>query len=134
MESNHRDLIYTDQVFRSVPACEPEIHCPEIFTVDMMWKIEHSFRNKSVPIYLIRGPTLQGWTLYYGDLLQKLQNYLYQTLFRPYRSDIENGQFLARVVATKGLADASKVSSLVDAVLYFAHGRGSVESSTEQRV
>ncbi|RMJ04984.1 hypothetical protein CDV36_014346 [Fusarium kuroshium] len=51
--------------------------------------------NKTVPIFLLKGPAgSQGHT---GMFRPALHNYLYHRWFRPYRSDIEYGQFIAHI-------------------------------------
>lgn len=67
--------------------------------------------NRTAPFYIMRdgcipetsGPHAQidmvGCVL--ELFLITLQNYLYKKWFRPYRSDIEYGQFLGRIIVTK---------------------------------
>ncbi len=75
-----------------------------------------SFWNKSVPIYLLRGKKqpvrISGW--FY---LTVFLNYLYRAWFRPYRSDIEFRQFIARLIRPKGFIDTDDTTSVVDLVL-----------------
>lgn len=58
--------------------------------------------NRIAPIYILRDRFLpdEAWSGIEPILslfLVRLQNYLYERWFRPYRSDIEYGQFLARI-------------------------------------
>ncbi|KAM0548864.1 hypothetical protein ACHAPJ_009720 [Fusarium lateritium] len=70
------------------------------------------FRNKTVPIYLLIGEAGR-----YGltSLLQMvLHNYLYKKWFRPFRSDIEQGQFVAKVLKVNGQSDTKDEASAID--------------------
>ncbi|RSL49574.1 hypothetical protein CEP54_012372 [Fusarium duplospermum] len=49
-----------------------------------------------------------------GLLLMVLHNYLYRKWFRPYRSDIERGQFMAKVVLAIDQPDTKDEGSAVD--------------------
>lgn len=58
--------------------------------------------NRIAPIYVLRDRFIpDGAHIWIGMVLElfliRLQNYLYTRWFRPYRSDIEYGQFLARI-------------------------------------
>jgi hypothetical protein len=52
--------------------------------------------NKAAPIYILPGDPGAFWEWQF--LLVVLHNYLYRTWFRPYRSEIDWGQFLAQVI------------------------------------
>lgn len=70
------------------------------------------FRNKTVPIYLLNGDAeKRGFT---GLLLGVIHNYLYRRWFRPYRTDIERGQFVAKVVLCIVQPDTKDEDSAVD--------------------
>ncbi|RTE83216.1 hypothetical protein BHE90_002207 [Fusarium euwallaceae] len=70
------------------------------------------FRNKTVPVYLLTGEGEK--TGLSGLLLMVLHNYLYRRWFRPYRSNIECGQFVAKVVLTIDQPDTKDEDSAVD--------------------
>jgi hypothetical protein len=58
------------------------------------------FFNKTVPIYITRGD-IQKHGPHSGLLSAVLHNYLYRKWFRPYRTDIERSQFIAKIVDCK---------------------------------
>ncbi|KAK3939971.1 hypothetical protein QBC46DRAFT_314568 [Diplogelasinospora grovesii] len=60
----------------------------------------HHYCNRTAPIYLLERPWEQRRRLV-ELFLHVLENYLYHKWFRPYRSEIEYGQFLAAVIYPK---------------------------------
>ncbi|KAF4966835.1 hypothetical protein FZEAL_10608 [Fusarium zealandicum] len=87
-------------------------HGEEYHRISMCWnarmgyRMEHfsqlrgshalDFRNKTVPVYLLSGDAEKRGLS--GLLIVVIHNYIYRKWFRPYRSDIECGQFVAKVV------------------------------------
>ncbi|KAM5350808.1 hypothetical protein ACJ41O_007313 [Fusarium nematophilum] len=70
------------------------------------------FRNKTVPIYLLSGSAEKRAQSY---LLQTaIHNYIYPRWFHPYRTDIECGQFVAKVVPFFNDPDTEDEDSAVD--------------------
>ncbi|KAI8716988.1 hypothetical protein NCS52_00993800 [Fusarium sp. LHS14.1] len=70
------------------------------------------FRNKTIPVYLLTGDAEKRGLS--GLLLMVIHNYLYRKWFRPYRSDIERGQFVAKVILTTDQPDTKDEESAVD--------------------
>jgi hypothetical protein len=83
--------------------------------------------NKTVPIYIC--PTASGSVRSYTRLMAySLQNWLYEKTFRPFQSDVEWGQFIAKIFTIQrpppppsqthhppgGTGPASTLESLVD--------------------
>ncbi|KAM0387401.1 hypothetical protein ACHAQC_010770 [Fusarium culmorum] len=73
------------------------------------------FFNKSVPIYLLRGDKKkQGLS---HTVSFPLHNFLYKKWFRPYRSDIERGQFIAHVIDVCNQPESSNEATAVDVAM-----------------
>ncbi|KAJ4011821.1 hypothetical protein NW752_004221 [Fusarium irregulare] len=79
---------------------------------------EHAldFFNKTVPLYIMRGDRQkQGpWS---GLLSAVLHNYLYMKWFRPYRTDIERRQFIAKIVNCKDEPVSNDDATAVDVAM-----------------
>ncbi|KAL6363467.1 hypothetical protein LRP88_02883 [Fusarium phalaenopsidis] len=71
--------------------------------------------NKTVPIFLLNGPA--GRAGYPEMLRSALHNYLYRRWFRPYRTDIEYGQFIAHILHFRDQPAVQDEDSAVDLII-----------------
>ncbi|CAG7562579.1 unnamed protein product [Fusarium equiseti] len=71
--------------------------------------------NKTMPIYIMQGDSQKrGWSW----LLSAVpHNYLYRKWFRPYRTDIEWGQFIAKLVDCRDQPNSSDDATAVDVAM-----------------
>ncbi|EWZ99850.1 hypothetical protein FOWG_00239 [Fusarium oxysporum f. sp. lycopersici MN25] len=96
MEANHRTMIHHRSVrlpFRPCPY--PSNTCPDRIhnhVEDLSVDHAEDCCNKNVPKYMIPGQSRLGNLLPYA-----LHNWLYHKWYRLYRSDIEYGQFIAKL-------------------------------------
>lgn len=74
-----------------------------------------SFFNKTVPIYLLKGDKKKTGLMH--TITLPLHNFLYRKWFRPYRSDIERGQFIAKVVDVYDQPESSNEATAVDVAM-----------------
>ncbi|KAL2679334.1 hypothetical protein Neosp_010107 [[Neocosmospora] mangrovei] len=65
-------------------------------------------------LHHVRGHLEQRHREELGLLLMVIHNYLYRKWFRPYRSDIERGQFVAKVILATDQPDTKDEESAVD--------------------
>ncbi|KAG8354298.1 hypothetical protein FVEN_g7778 [Fusarium venenatum] len=73
------------------------------------------FFNKTVPIYMLRGDKKTyglAWPFFIT-----LHNYLYKMWFRPYRSEIERGQFITKVVEVCNQPESSGEATSMDVAM-----------------
>ncbi|RSM09379.1 hypothetical protein CEP52_004222 [Fusarium oligoseptatum] len=102
LEHRHREKLYC------------QLRAP--LRMNCLSQLDHSqaldFRNKTVPVYVLTGDAEK--TGLSGLLLMVLHNYLYRRWFRPYRSNIERGQFVAKVVLAIDQPDTKDEDSAVD--------------------
>ncbi|KAF5020443.1 hypothetical protein F66182_7522 [Fusarium sp. NRRL 66182] len=73
------------------------------------------FFNKTVPIFLLAGDDERRGIAHL--LLITLHNHIYRKWFRPYRTDIERGQFIAKLIYCHDQPDTSDDSAAVDLVM-----------------
>ncbi|KAK7413285.1 hypothetical protein QQX98_007873 [Neonectria punicea] len=74
------------------------------------------FRNKTAPIYLLKGDAEKRGLG--GLICMVLHNYLYRKYFRPYRTDIDRGQFVAKVILCMDQPDTKDEDSAVDLAMH----------------
>lgn len=111
LESSHRVRLVYGQIRRPY---EPSIeHLPNLppFKDSGHAIPPASFWNKSFPVYNIGGDKVMRHLL--EILLVVLHRYLYRRWFRPYRSNIEHDQFIAKVMTIHGQADTHDDALLV---------------------
>ncbi|KAK4044122.1 hypothetical protein C8A01DRAFT_12426 [Parachaetomium inaequale] len=94
IENRHRDYLFRQAVRWHGPPCLGLEDIPGM----RIGEIE-SCCNKTAPIYILPGDSTSLWD--WRLLLVVLHNYLYRTWFRPYRSEIDWGQFLAQVIKVR---------------------------------
>ncbi|GKU09794.1 hypothetical protein FLAG1_11477 [Fusarium langsethiae] len=76
------------------PLAEPQLWVADIPQLECGQAL--SFFNKTVPIYMLRGGKQKRGLSWPFSII--LHNYLYRKWFRPFRPDIERGQFIAKVI------------------------------------
>ncbi|KAH6964813.1 hypothetical protein EDB82DRAFT_437293, partial [Fusarium venenatum] len=105
LESQHRATLYT------TPANHP-LTMAELPQLERYRALD--FFNKTVPIYMLRGDKKTyglAWPFFIT-----LHNYLYKMWFRPYRSEIERGQFITKalliVIPAKSYCNCSSIEDI----------------------
>ncbi|KAM0228975.1 hypothetical protein ACHAPO_010383 [Fusarium lateritium] len=106
VEWNHRSRLYGPMVERPFSMTDlPRLQRGQAI----------GFFNKTVPIYMLEGDkNKRGLT---NMLSITLHNYLYKKWFRPYRSDIELGQFIAKVIDVHGQPESIDEATAVDVAM-----------------
>lgn len=106
LEAGHRHDIHLRGVMLTyMPSVRDVNRLPEMTVSDFL-----DTCNKSVPIYIRRGPQ---WRL----LSTVLHNYIYRRWFRPYRNEIERERFICKFITPKDLVDeASPSQSTIDSI------------------
>ena len=101
-EYHHRESLY---VHSAMHPFQPHMKSPQdLPEFSLQTAIE--FCNKTAPIYILRHDSPQ----YVSYLLVAIHNYIYRHWFRPYRSEIEYGQFLAKLFAPRSLPPVNTTS------------------------
>ncbi len=94
-ESHHRRLVYKYNAVHSF-LYEPDIKDLDHLAADMTLEQADFCCNKSVALYIMTAEKTLFPRAYL--LLEMLHNHLYDKWFRPYRRELEYGQFLARTI------------------------------------
>ncbi|KAI1740102.1 hypothetical protein F4680DRAFT_465866 [Xylaria scruposa] len=107
-EYQHRhQLFFHSFLHLYEPSLEALQDSPE-FNVQM----SNEFCNKTAPIYVLRTRATRCLPL----ILTSVHNYVYRRWFRPYKSEIEYGQFLVKLFAPRKLppVDTASLKSIAD--------------------
>ncbi|KAI9158926.1 hypothetical protein HJFPF1_06929 [Paramyrothecium foliicola] len=111
----HLEIAHSEQLgkqtFGIMRQYEPQLdHCKKIFTApDMTISQADDFCNKDVPVYVCMPPAqIEERPVPFELCLHALHNWLYKKWFRPYRSDIEWGQFVAKMIPLRGTDNSGK--------------------------
>ncbi|KAK3936049.1 hypothetical protein QBC46DRAFT_396064 [Diplogelasinospora grovesii] len=113
-ESYHREMMYRYAV--NYPYLyEPDIKDLDHLAADMTLEQADHCCNKSVAVYVMSADP----SLLPDLLLEVLHNYLYDRWFRPYRSELEYGQFLAKTIVPRppSLPVGAGLSDVVDVII-----------------
>lgn len=109
LEARHRERLWCKKVYRPYGIA--------VDRPDQLDPIPHDeakdYWNKSVPIYILPG---DGTHCKPYSIPLSLLNYLYKRWFRPYRSDIEYGQFIAKVIYAPNWTGRNTGSAVVNLV------------------
>ncbi|OBS20322.1 hypothetical protein FPOA_06695 [Fusarium poae] len=106
LESDHRTSLY--HYWGTISLRMAGIPC-------LQGKQALDFFNKTVPIYMLRGDKQKRGL--YSLLTVTLHNYLYRKWFRPYRTDIERGQFIAKVIDVEDQPESSDEATAVNVAM-----------------
>ncbi|KAL2023598.1 hypothetical protein VTK56DRAFT_1755 [Thermocarpiscus australiensis] len=113
-ESRHREMMYRHAT--TYPYLyEPDIKDLDHLAADMTLEQADHCCNKSVAIYV-----MSAEPAFLPDLLlELLHNYLYDRWFRPYRSELEYGQFLAKTIVPRppSLPIGAGLSDVMDVII-----------------
>lgn len=111
LEAKHRQLIH------QYSAKAPYLYEPRIDRLDRLPRMSldqaEDFCNKTAPFYIYTATEFDPTPL----LLTALHNWLYDKWFQPYRSEIEWGQFVSKVVRLRGVPLRTPPDRLVDSVI-----------------